>query len=133
VEAIRLPSIIQGETEADSLIALDSLWILTLNHASKARRSEYGRTLVRPKVASREADRYYEGEVMMITNPVHSSPTVQNEAAAKAAPRQNAAPQQASVPQDKVTISPQAHAQVQVQVHAQRAVSADKNHGGDSK
>ena len=54
----------------------------------------------------------------MITNPVHSSPAVQNEAAAKAAPRQSA-PQQASVPQDKVTISPQAPAQVQAPAHAQ--------------
>jgi hypothetical protein len=69
----------------------------------------------------------------MITNPVHSSPAVQNEAAAKAAPRQNTAPQPASVPQDKVTISPQAHAQVQAQAHAQQAASADKNHDGDSK
>ena len=67
----------------------------------------------------------------MITNPVHSSPAVQSEAAAKAAPRQNTAPQ-ASVPQDKVTISPQAHAQVQAQAHAQQAASADKDHDGDS-
>ncbi len=56
----------------------------------------------------------------MITNPVHSSPAVQNEAAAKAAPRQSAAPQQASVPPDKVTISPQAPAQVQAQAYAQQ-------------
>jgi hypothetical protein len=63
----------------------------------------------------------------MITNPVHSSPAAQNEAAAKAAPGQNTAPQQASVPQDKITISPQA------QAHAQQAASADKNHDGDSK
>jgi hypothetical protein len=68
----------------------------------------------------------------MITNPVHSSAALSNEAAVKAAPRQNAAPQ-TSVPQDKVTISPQAHAQVQAQVHAQQAASADKDHGGDRK
>jgi hypothetical protein len=63
----------------------------------------------------------------MITNPVHSSQAAQNEAAAKAAPRQNPAPQQASLPEDRVTISPQAHAQ------AQQAVSADKDHDGDNK
>jgi hypothetical protein len=57
---------------------------------------------------------------------VHSSPAAQNEAAVKAAPRQNPAPQPASVPQDRVTISPQAHAQVQ-------AASADKDHDGDNK
>jgi hypothetical protein len=63
----------------------------------------------------------------MITNPVHSSPPVQNEAAAKAAPRQNTAPQPASVPQDKVTISSHAKA------YAQQTASADKDHDGDSK
>jgi len=57
---------------------------------------------------------------------VHSSPATQKEAAVKAAPRQNPAPQPASVPQDRVTISPQAHAQVQ-------AASADKDHDGDNK
>jgi hypothetical protein len=62
----------------------------------------------------------------MHTNPILSSPAAQNEAAVKAAPRQNAAPQ-ASVPQDKVTLSPQAHA------HSQQAASADKDHDGDSK
>jgi hypothetical protein len=62
----------------------------------------------------------------MHTNPVLSSPAAQNEAAVKAAPRQNAAPQ-ASVPQDKVTLSPQA------QARSQPAASADKNHDGDSK
>jgi len=69
----------------------------------------------------------------MITNPVQSLPAAQNEAAVKAAPRQNPAPQQTSLPQDKVTISPQAHAQVQAQTHAQQAVSADKDHDGDKK
>jgi hypothetical protein len=73
-----------------------------------------------------------EGEVLMITNPVHSSAALSNEAAVKAAPRQNAAPL-ASLPQDKVTISPQAHAQVQAQVHAQQAASAGKNHDVDRK
>ena len=68
----------------------------------------------------------------MITNPVHSSPAVQSEAAAKAAPRQNTAPQ-ASVPQDKVTISPQAPAQVQAQAHAQQTASFAKTGGGDHK
>jgi len=63
----------------------------------------------------------------MHTNPVHSSSAVQNQAAVKAAPRQNAAAQQASVPQDKVTLSPQA------QAHSQQATSADKDHDGDSK
>ena len=62
----------------------------------------------------------------MHTNPVLSSPA-QNEAAVKAAPRQNAAPQAASVPQDKVTLSPQA------QARSQQTASADKNHDGDSK
>ena len=63
----------------------------------------------------------------MHTNPVLSSPAAQNEAAVKAAPRQNAARQAASVPQDKVTLSPQA------QAHSQQAASADKDHDGDSK
>jgi hypothetical protein len=63
----------------------------------------------------------------MITNPVQSSPAVQNEAAAKAPPRQNTAPQPALVPLDKVTISPRA------QAHAQQTASADKDHDGDSK
>jgi hypothetical protein len=63
----------------------------------------------------------------MITNPVHSSPAVQNEAAAKAA--SECAPQQASVPQDRVTISPQA----QAHAHAQQTASAVKPRGGDHK
>jgi hypothetical protein len=68
----------------------------------------------------------------MITNPVHSSPAAaQNGAALKAAPKQNEAPQQSSVPQDKVTLSPQA--QAQAQARTQQAPSADKNHDGDSK
>jgi hypothetical protein len=65
----------------------------------------------------------------MITNPVRSPQVAQNEVAAKAAPRQNPAPQQASVPKDRVTISPQARAQAR----AQQAVSADKDHDGDNK
>jgi len=69
----------------------------------------------------------------MITNPVHSSPAAQNEAAVKAAPRQNAAPQPAAVPQDKVTISPQAHAHVQAQAQAHKAVSAIRDSNGDNK
>jgi hypothetical protein len=63
----------------------------------------------------------------MITSPVHSVPAAQNEAAAKAAPRQNVAPQAASVPQDKVTLSPQ------VQSHARQAVSSGKDSDGDKK
>jgi hypothetical protein len=63
----------------------------------------------------------------MHTNPVHSTPAAQNEAAVKSAPRQNAAPQQAPVPQDKVTLSPQA------QAGTQQAASADKDHDRDSK
>jgi hypothetical protein len=67
----------------------------------------------------------------MNTNPVHSTPAAQNEVTAKASPRQNTAPPQTSVPQDKVTISPQAHAQVQAQAHAQQAAPAKT--GGDKK
>jgi hypothetical protein len=67
-----------------------------------------------------------------MVNPVHNSP-VPNESEVKAAPRQNSPPQQASVPQDKVTISPQAHAQVQSQVHAQQAASAGTSRGGGGK
>jgi hypothetical protein len=67
-----------------------------------------------------------------MVNPVHNS-SVPNESQVKAAPRQSPLPQQASAPQDKVTISPQAHAQVQAQVHAQQAASADKERDGDSK
>jgi hypothetical protein len=63
----------------------------------------------------------------MQTSPVKSTPAEQNEAAAKAAPRQSQAPQTSSVPQDKVTLSPQAQANIQ------QAGSADKNHDGDSK
>jgi hypothetical protein len=48
-------------------------------------------------------------------------------------PRQSAAPQQASVPQDKVTISPQAPAQVKAQAHAQQTASFAKTGGGDHK
>lgn len=63
----------------------------------------------------------------MHTNSVQSTPAAQNEAAAKAAPRQSQAPQASSVPQDKVTLSPQAQSNIQ------QAGSADKNHDGDSK
>jgi hypothetical protein len=75
----------------------------------------------------------------MHTNPIHSTPAAQNEAAVKAAPRQNAAPQRASVPQDKVTLSPPAKAQVQAQAHAhahahaQIPGSAGKKHDGGRK
>jgi hypothetical protein len=69
----------------------------------------------------------------MITNPVQSLPEAQNEAATKPAPRQNAVARQTSLPQDKVTLSPQAQAQVQAQAHAPQSVSADKDHDGDSK
>jgi hypothetical protein len=73
------------------------------------------------------ADKGDEGEVSMRIGAIQSSPTAQNEAAGKAAPRPNPAPQQqASIPQDRVTISPQAHAQVQT-------ASADKHHHGDKK
>jgi hypothetical protein len=72
-------------------------------------------------------DGWQEGEVFMITNAVHSSPVLPNEASAATAPRQNAAPQQASLPQDKVTLSRQA------QVQAHQAASADKDHDGDNK
>jgi len=58
----------------------------------------------------------------MSISAVHSSPAAQNEAAVKAVPRQNPVPQPASIPRDRVNISPQAHAQ---------AVSADKDHDGD--
>jgi hypothetical protein len=70
----------------------------------------------------------------MTTNPVQSLPVAQNEATAKTATRKNTAPQSA-LPQDKVTISPQAQAQLQAQAQAQtqQAVSTDKNHDGDSK
>ena len=67
----------------------------------------------------------------MITNPVHSTPAAQNEAAVQAAPRPNTAPQSASTQQDKVTLSPQAQAQASAQ--AKPPASADKNHDGDSK
>ena len=63
----------------------------------------------------------------MQANPITSTPAVQNEAAAKIAPRQSQAPQASSVPQDKVTLSPQAQANIQ------QASSTDKNHDGDSK
>jgi hypothetical protein len=65
---------------------------------------------------------------MMNTNPVHSTPAAENEVTAKATPRQSTAPPQTSIPQDKLTISPQAHAQVQAQAHAQEVASA-KNIG----
>jgi hypothetical protein len=68
----------------------------------------------------------------MNTNPVHSTPAAQNEVTAKATPRHSTAPPQASIPQDKLTISPQAHAQVQAQADAQQATSATKN-SGDKK
>ena len=79
------------------------------------------------------ADNCYEGEILMITNPVQSSPAAQNEAVTKAAPRPNAAPRQAAVPQDKVTLSPQAQAQVQAQATTPKAVPTDTDHDGDSK
>lgn len=82
---------------------------------------------IRPKVFRMPVDGWQEGEVLMITNAVHSSPSTQIEAAVQSAQRQNAAPQQALLPQDKVTLSPQAQAQVQ------RAASADKDHDGDNK
>ena len=69
----------------------------------------------------------------MITNPVQRLPVAQNEAATKAAPRPNAAPAQAAVPQDKVTLSPQAQAQAQAQATTPKTVSTDKDHDGDSK
>ncbi|HXM23755.1 MAG TPA: hypothetical protein VN948_21030 [Terriglobales bacterium] len=71
----------------------------------------------------------------MVTNPVQRSQVAQHEAAAKAAPRPNAAPQQASRPQDKVTISPQAqaHAKAQAQAKAKPTPSADKHLDGDKK
>jgi len=70
----------------------------------------------------------------MITNQVQRLPVAQNEAAAKTATRQNAPPPSA-LPQDKVTISPQAQAQLQAQAQAQtqKAVSTDKDHDGDSR
>jgi len=69
----------------------------------------------------------------MQANPVKSTPAEQNEAAAKTAPRQSQAPQASSVPQDKVTLSPQAQAQVQGQAQSQQALAAGKNQNGDSK
>lgn len=69
----------------------------------------------------------------MLTNPVKSAPAEHNEAAAKAAPRQSQAPQSSSVPQDKVTLSPQAQAQVEGQAQSQQALAAGKNQNGDSK
>jgi len=66
-----------------------------------------------------------------MVNPVQGSLVAQNEAAAKTAPRQTPAPPQASVPQDRVTISSQAHAQAQAQ--AKPVAAADKDHDGDSK
>jgi hypothetical protein len=63
----------------------------------------------------------------MITSAVHSSPAAQNEAAVQVAPRQNAASAPTALPQDKVTLSPQA------QAHAQQAAPADKDHDGDRK
>jgi hypothetical protein len=62
----------------------------------------------------------------MITNPVYSSPAVQHEAAVKAEPRQKVGPPQTPLPQDKVTLSPQAQA-------GHQAASTDKNQDGDSK
>jgi hypothetical protein len=68
----------------------------------------------------------------MITNPVQSLPAAQNEAAAKTATRQNAPPP-STLPQDKVTISPQAQLQAQAQAQTPKTVSTDKDHDGDSK
>jgi len=63
----------------------------------------------------------------MHTSPVQSTPVAQNETAVKAAPRQSRAAAASSVPQDKVSFSPQAQARIQ------QAVSADKDRDGDSK
>jgi hypothetical protein len=65
----------------------------------------------------------------MSINAVHTSPAAQNEAAVAAAQRQSAAPPQTALPQDKVTLSPQA----QAHAHAQQAAPVDKDHDGDSK
>jgi hypothetical protein len=105
----------------------DSLYILILSRTFEGRPSDHRLVLVRPKVSPKPADRWYEREVTMITSPVHSAPAAQNEAAAKASLRQNPAPQPASVPGDKVTLSPEA------QAHAQRAVSSGKDPDGDKK
>jgi hypothetical protein len=66
----------------------------------------------------------------MNTNPVHSTPPDQNEVTAKPTPRQSTAPPQTSIPQDKVTISPQAHAQVQAQAHHVQQSALAKTGGG---
>jgi hypothetical protein len=66
----------------------------------------------------------------MITSSVQSSPAQQSETATKTPPRQNAEPQ-LSVPQDKVTISPQA--QAQAQQAAQKAVSTNSDQDAPSK
>ena len=68
----------------------------------------------------------------MHTNPVQRTLAPQNEAAAKAAPRHNAASQMASVPQDKVTLSPQAQAKLEAHP-TQKAPTAGKAPGGDKK
>jgi hypothetical protein len=68
----------------------------------------------------------------MITNPVQSLPAAQNEAAAKTATRQDAPPP-STLPQDKVTISPQAQLRAQAQAQTPKTVSTDKDHDGDSK
>jgi hypothetical protein len=60
----------------------------------------------------------------MTTHPIQSSPVVQHDAAVKtAAPRPNRTLQQSAVPQDKVTLSPQ----------ARQAVSAKAVPGGGKK
>jgi hypothetical protein len=66
----------------------------------------------------------------MTTSAVHSSPVTKNEGPAKPAPRQNPASQPAAVPQDKVTLSPQAQARVQAQAQAQQTPSANKSESG---
>lgn len=63
----------------------------------------------------------------MITSVTQTSQVHPNQASVATAPPQNAGPQRTSLPQDKVTLSPQA------QAHAQQAASADKDHDGDKK
>jgi len=69
----------------------------------------------------------------MHTNPVQSTPAQHNEATAKTVSRQSHAAQSSSVPQDNVTLSPQAQAQIQVQAQSQQALAAGKDQNGDSR
>jgi hypothetical protein len=87
--------------------------------------------LVRPKASPQPTDRWYGEEINMHTNPIQSTPAAQNEAAVKAAPRQNAASQPESVPQDKVTLSPQGQAQSQ-QGSGSTLPNPDGQQGGGS-